>query len=57
MESRTRARTYPSSPRRVYVAISSPLRFESGWSYTVITTGLYNTNGVSIQAVVDRTAQ
>ena len=37
-------------------AISSPLRFESGWSYTVITTGLYNTSGVGIQAVVDRTA-
>jgi hypothetical protein len=38
-------------------AISSPLRFEAGWSYTVITTGLYNTSGVGIQAVVDRTAQ
>jgi hypothetical protein len=38
-------------------AISSPLRFESGWSYTVITTGLYNTSGAGIQAVVDRVAQ
>jgi hypothetical protein len=38
-------------------AISSPLRFESGWSYTVITTGLYNTSGVAVQAIVDRTAQ
>jgi hypothetical protein len=38
-------------------AISSPLRFESGWSYTVITTGLYNTSGVGIQAVVDRATQ
>ncbi|MBC8076345.1 MAG: DUF4397 domain-containing protein, partial [Chloroflexales bacterium] len=37
-------------------AISSPLRFEPGWNYTVITTGLYNTSGVGIQAIVDRTA-
>lgn len=37
-------------------AISSPLRFEPGWSYTVLTTGLYNTSGAGIQAIVDRTA-